>query len=270
MNDRPAESRLPIHHTGTSETDATAADERGDRATDRPAPGPRTTADASAASEAGVRRPDPGSTAGVGPGSGSGSGSPAGVPPRAGDGDVEREPLGTLGDDHRLSERARAYANEVVFGDDWPLGVDHVDLTATTWETSRRAERRHATTIHRGDRCVVRVAEKTHRKVGFEPLRETIRHELIHVFQFQTGRDGGHGESFRRWIEPLGLQGTSSDHYDPVPSDYRYRIYCRRCGAFVAGRYRRCRTVEGARDGRLRCGDCGGGLRVETGATDEG
>lgn len=202
MNDRPAESRLPIHHTGTSETDATAA------------------------SEAGVRRSDPGSTAGVGPGSGSGSGSPAGVPPRAGDGDVEREPLGTLGDDHRLSERARAYANEVVFGDDWPLGVDHVDLTATRWETSRRAERRHATTIHRGDRCVVRVAEKTHRKVGFEPLRETIRHELIHV--------------------------------------------CRRCGAFVAGRYRRCKTVEGARDGRLRCGDCGGGLRVETGATDEG
>jgi predicted SprT family Zn-dependent metalloprotease len=175
------------------------------------------------------------------------------------------EPPGDLGDDHALSARSHAYASRVVLGDDWPIGPDHVDLAAITWETSRRARRRHATTIHRGDgRCAVRVAEKTLRKVGFDPLRETIRHELVHVCQFQAGVEGGHGDSFRRWIDPLGLQGTSSNHYDPVPADYRYRLYCRDCGAFVAGRYRLCETVRAARDDRLLCGDCGGSLRVET------
>lgn len=48
------------------------------------------------------------------------------------------ETAGSLGDSNALSQRAREYANEVVFGDEWPLTQDHVDLSRVTFETSTR------------------------------------------------------------------------------------------------------------------------------------
>jgi hypothetical protein len=53
------------------------------------------------------------------------------------------ETAGTLGDSHALSQRARTYANEVVFGDEWPLTPDHVYLSRVTFETSTRMKRQH-------------------------------------------------------------------------------------------------------------------------------
>jgi predicted SprT family Zn-dependent metalloprotease len=184
-------------------------------------------------------------------------------------------PAGDVADDRDLSAWARRYANRVVTGQRWPIGPTHVDLTRVTWGVSTRAERRHATTRYDPDgRCTVLLAEKTRRKAGREPLRETVRHELVHVYQHQhadeTGVDRGHGPSFRAWVDPLELQGTTATHYEPAASDYRYRVRCRNCEALVAGRYRLCDTVRDARDGRVRCGDCGGRLRVHTDDPDDG
>ena len=180
-------------------------------------------------------------------------------------------PPGRLDDDRDLSARARRYAAAVVRGEAWPLGAAHVDLARVTWGTSTRAERRHATTYHEGGgRCRVLVAAKTARRAGFDALRTTVRHELVHVHQFQTdGLEAGHGESFRGWVGPLALPGVRSDHYDVRPSEFRYRAWCTRCGAFVLGRYRMCDAVRDAARGRLRCGGCAGSLSVHTDAPDD-
>jgi predicted SprT family Zn-dependent metalloprotease len=175
---------------------------------------------------------------------------------------------GRLDDDRELSARVRAYAADVVNGAEWPLGPAAVDLDRVTWGTSTRAERRHATTYHEGGgRCRVLVAAKTARLAGFAAVRTTVRHELVHVHQLQTdGVEAGHGESFRRWIDPLDLPGVRSDHYDVHPAEYRYRAWCDDCDAFALGRYRLCDAVRDADRGRRRCGECGGRLTVRSDA----
>jgi DNA-binding CsgD family transcriptional regulator len=48
---------------------------------------------------------------------------------------------GELGDDHQFTERIREYTNEVVHGDEWALS--DIDLSAVTFETRKKARRRH-------------------------------------------------------------------------------------------------------------------------------
>lgn len=165
--------------------------------------------------------------------------------------------LGTLGDGQDLSARARRYANEVVFGDTWPLGPGDVDLARVTFETSTRMRRKHGTCVADGDgTCTVRIAQETNERAGFEALQETIRHELVHVHQHQAdGAELGHGESFERWVDPLALSGRCSNHYKRSPAEYAYTFHCPNCG-FIGGRYRLCKTVRAARAGDLYCQQC--------------
>ncbi len=170
------------------------------------------------------------------------------------------DPLGALGDAHELSGRARRYANGVISGEEWPLTDAHVDLDRVTFETSTRMERKHGVCSADGSGdCTIRLSEKTAERAGFSALEETIRHELVHVFQRQTeGVETGHGESFKRWVEPLELSGRCSSHYTPREDDYAYTFHCASCG-FIGGRYRMCKTVRAALDGALRCSLCGSG-----------
>lgn len=165
--------------------------------------------------------------------------------------------LGSLGDGRELSARARRYANDVVAGDAWPLTPEHVDLARVTFETSTRMQRKHGICSANGDgTCTVRLSQKTADRAGFEALRETIRHELVHVHQHQTDdAELGHGRSFERWVGPLDLSGRCSSHYEAGPTDYAYTFHCPNCG-FVGGRYRLCKTVRAARAGELYCKQC--------------
>lgn len=180
---------------------------------------------------------------------------------------------GDLGDACDLSARARRYANAVVFGEEWPLAPEHVDIDGVTFETSTRMERKHGVCVGGTEgRCTVRLSQKTADRAGFSAIEETVRHELVHVLQFQTdGLEMGHGPSFRRWVDPLELSGRCSEHYTDAPADYAYTFHCPNCG-FVGGRYRMCKTVRAGLDGGLRCGDCesseieirdGGGKPIE-------
>lgn len=164
---------------------------------------------------------------------------------------------GALGDDHELSVRARRYANRVIADDEWPLTAEHVDLDRVTFETSTRMERKHGVCVaDRTGHCTVRLSEKTVERAGFSAIKETIRHELVHVYQRQVeGVEMGHGESFKRWVDPLGLSGRCSNHYTPREDEYAYAFHCVHCG-FIGGRYRMCKTVRAAFDGALRCGLC--------------
>ncbi len=99
---------------------------------------------------------------------------------------VASEPLGELGDDHELTARARAYAHSVVTGHDWPIDEADVDLERLTWKTSTRARRRHGLASYDGDgRVTITLSEHTYERAGFEASAETIRHELVHAWQYQ-------------------------------------------------------------------------------------
>jgi len=117
---------------------------------------------------------------------------------------------GDLRDSASLSRRARDYANEVVFGDEWPLTPDHVDLSRVTFETSTRMTRQHGVcSSDEHGNCTIRLSKQTQDRAGFDALQEPIRHEIVHAYQHQTtGVDTGHGESFKRWVEPLNLSGS--------------------------------------------------------------
>ena len=95
-------------------------------------------------------------------------------------------PTGKLGDDHALTVRARAYAHSVVTGHDWPIDEEDVDLDRLTWKTSTRARRRHGLASYDGDgRVTITLSEHTYERAGFEASAETIRHELVHAWQYQ-------------------------------------------------------------------------------------
>lgn len=167
---------------------------------------------------------------------------------------------GDLGDSHALSVRARRYANDVVFGSEWPLGPDHVDLDAVTFETSTRMKRKHGVCSTTGDgTCTIRLSEKTAERAGIEAIEETIRHELVHAYQLQDGHATmGHGPSFTRWVDPLALSGRCSEHYAVEADDYAYSFHCPTCG-FIGGRYRMCKTVRAGVANSLCCRQCGSG-----------
>lgn len=172
---------------------------------------------------------------------------------------------GHLGDAHELSERARQYANDVIFGEEWPLTSEHVDLGRVTFETSTRMERKHGVcSADRDGNSTIRLSEKTSERAGFEAMQETIRHELVHAYQQQTaGVEAGHGDSFTRWVEPLDLSGRCSTHYETQPEEYKYRFDCEHGCGCIGGRYRWCKAVRQAIRGNLVCGACEGDLRVE-------
>jgi predicted SprT family Zn-dependent metalloprotease len=164
---------------------------------------------------------------------------------------------GSLGDDAALSKRARRYANDVIFGNEWPLSTTHVDLTTVTFETSTRMKRKHGVCTTRSDeRCTIRLSQKTADRSGFSAIKETIRHELVHVYQHQTDDlELGHGNAFKQWVEPLELSWRCSQHYTPTEDDYQYTFHCPTCG-FIGGRYRTCKTVRAAINDALYCNEC--------------
>ncbi|HET8656295.1 MAG TPA: SprT-like domain-containing protein [Longimicrobiaceae bacterium] len=43
---------------------------------------------------------------------------------------------------------------------------------------------------------------------------KTLRHEMIHLWQYHVGRKPGHGEDFRRWAERLGVHPRATRTVD--------------------------------------------------------
>lgn len=196
------------------------------------------------------------------------------------------QPVGGLCDDHALSARSRAYAESVVRGDDWPLA--DLDSGKVAWATSTRARRKNGFCTYEPDgHCTVSVGAHVHERAGFDACKETIRHELVHVWQHQHAgeraaltEDGprieddgdvtaerairiepGHGPSFSAWVGPLELSGRCSTPYERTRADYAYVFECPACGEWW-GRHRLCKSVRQAAHGRAGgagyryCADC--------------
>jgi len=92
--------------------------------------------------------------------------------------------VGSLADDHELSARARQYGERVIRDTEWP--IDAVDLGKITWATSTRAKRRHGRCSYDGDgEVTITLTEHTYERAGFEACKTTVRHELVHAWQYQ-------------------------------------------------------------------------------------
>lgn len=83
-----------------------------------------------------------------------------------------------------------------------------------------------------------------------------LRHELVHLEQYQRFGTTDHGPAFEDRADDL----DASVHC-PVFADPKYVLRCRNCDALVARRYRDCKLVSQADSYRSSC--CGAALSVE-------
>jgi hypothetical protein len=86
----------------------------------------------------------------------------------------------------------------------------------------------------------------------------TLRHELVHVEQYQRDGTTDHGPAFRERAAAL-----DTDVHCPVFADPKYVLTCEVCGGLVARRYRECKLVRESERYRSDC--CGAGLVVDAG-----
>ncbi|ADQ69404.1 SprT-like family protein [Halogeometricum borinquense DSM 11551] len=130
-----------------------------------------------------------------------------------------------------------------------------VDLSRVEWEVSTRAKRR-AAAVKRPQISGATVGEPKSWADGipactvsltwaaFEAFDETewtatLRHELVHVEQFQRFGTTNHGPRFKRRAESVDAPIRVRRFADPA-----YVLSCGDCGGVVARRYRDCKLVR--------------------------
>lgn len=149
-------------------------------------------------------------------------------------------------------ERAEEYAAEVA-SEHFP----DLPLESVEWEVSTRAKQAAGRTKYKrggnGD-ITVRLAWAAYEKFGWEGMRETIRHELIHVWEVHEFGKSDHGVRFRARAEELDAEIHCKMFKEP-----KYWLICDDCGERTP-RYKRSKTVK--HPDRYSC-SCGGDLTVE-------
>ncbi|MFB6307849.1 MAG: SprT-like domain-containing protein [Haloarculaceae archaeon] len=89
----------------------------------------------------------------------------------------------------------------------------------------------------------------------------TLRHELIHVEQYQRFGTTGHGSAFKARAEELETTVHCSTFATP-----KYVLRCGACDGTIARRYRECKLVRRHDEYESAC--CGASLRCERPAAD--
>ncbi|WP_436929603.1 SprT-like domain-containing protein [Halosimplex halobium] len=84
----------------------------------------------------------------------------------------------------------------------------------------------------------------------------TLRHELVHLEQYQRCGTTGHGRAFKQRARELDTEVHCETFSDP-----KYVVRCEACDALVARRYRECKLVRRAEEYRSSC--CDAALAVE-------
>ncbi|WP_435361249.1 SprT-like domain-containing protein [Haloarchaeobius sp. DFWS5] len=141
-----------------------------------------------------------------------------------------------------------------------------VDLDAVSWEVSKRAKRRAGACRYNpsDETCTVVLTWRAYQAYGWRTFTDTIRHELVHVWEFQQFGESGHGARFREKAAEL----DAPRHCDPF-SEPRYVLVCSAADCdWRATRHRASEPVKRPADG-YRCGDCGERYAVEHVASGE-
>jgi len=153
-----------------------------------------------------------------------------------------------------------------------------VRFALVDWEVSHRAKRR-AAAVKRpklpdstvGDRydwagidgsdgrplpCTVSLTWDAFSAFDREEWEATLRHELIHVEQYQRDGTTDHGRAFRERAGDL-----DAAVHCPAFTDPKHVLTCGACGDLVARRYRDCKLVEQREQYRSDC--CGAALELD-------
>ncbi|MFB6189079.1 MAG: SprT-like domain-containing protein [Halapricum sp.] len=150
-----------------------------------------------------------------------------------------------------LLDRAAAYAETV--------DID-LDTTAIKWEISERAKRRAGCCRYdsRREQVSIVLTWAAYQAMGWETFTETIRHELVHAWEFTEFGESGHGPRFRRKADEL----DAPRHCEPF-TEGRLRLICTNddCG-WAPDRHRASKPVKFP-DRGYRCGECGSDYLVE-------
>jgi len=127
-----------------------------------------------------------------------------------------------------------------------------VDVDAIEWEVSERARRRAGACAYDADadQVTIRLTWDAYREHGWRQFTDTIRHELVHAWEFQTFGEAGHGERFRE----KATQVDAPRHCQAF-SEPRVELACDADCGWTAGRHRASKPVKDP--SAYRCPDCG-------------
>ena len=103
--------------------------------------------------------------------------------------------------------------------------------------------------------CTLSLTREAFEAFGRDEWEATLRHELIHVEQYQRDGTTDHGPAFRERAAEL-----DTEVHCPAFAEATYVLRCERCGDVVARRYRDCKLVR-ERD-RYRSDCCGATLTL--------
>jgi predicted SprT family Zn-dependent metalloprotease len=157
-----------------------------------------------------------------------------------------------------LLDRAAAYARTV--------DLD-LDVTTLEWEISERAKRRAGGCRYDPEtgQVTVVLTWEAYREFGWAEFTATIRHELVHAWEFTEFGESGHGERFRERAAAI----DAPRHCRPF-TEGRLEMVCTSddCG-WRPERHRASKPIKRP-DGGYRCGECGAAYfvrHVDTGRT---
>lgn len=133
-----------------------------------------------------------------------------------------------------------------------------IDWSIVEFRVSGRMTKAFGNARNKGGDMRITISAHAIANEPWSRVQETIRHEAIHIWQYQTdGVSGGHNRSFDRWAAEFGCKRNAEKPSAPP----KFIITCEGCGK-SDGRTRRSKVVEQAH--RYSC-RCGGDLRVEKG-----
>jgi len=101
--------------------------------------------------------------------------------------------------------------------------------------------------------CTLSLTAEAASEFSREEWASTLRHELIHVEQYQHSGTTGHGAAFERRAAEL-----DTEVHCRTFAEARWTFRCRDCGSVVARRYRDCPFVREYDQYRSDC--CGAGI----------
>jgi len=149
----------------------------------------------------------------------------------------------TFGDEmssKELQEACREYAEWAVEAYDT---FDEAELETVTVQVSKRLKRaagKAGKSQNAPTQFFMRFAWKAYQKWGWgRQFEETIRHELIHIKQYQQTGSGGHGPDFRLMADEVDAPRHCSQFHV-----HKYGIFCSECDDMVTGRFQECKMTR--------------------------
>ncbi|WP_227380624.1 SprT family zinc-dependent metalloprotease [Haladaptatus halobius] len=156
-----------------------------------------------------------------------------------------------------LLDRTKAHAADVA-AEHFP----DLPIEAIAWEVSHRRQRSAGATKYdpSNGEITISLAWDAYDSQGWEQFSSTVRHELIHAWQFHEFGEADHGRTFDRWTDALDTTQYCKRFKTPT-----WWIVCEDCDGQLP-RYRRSKVVKQPEN--YSCGNCGGSLRIEEAASE--